>query len=434
MRAVVSGGQTGVDRAAFNAALAAGIPVGGWCPAARGAEDGPISANYPLRETFSTDPAQRTVWNVFDADATLIVAPAAPSGGTLLARETAERYGRPVLEVPPDGPGAERAKAWLETLPADVLLNVAGPRESEAPGIYGTARRVMEAVLGARRERVEPPRRVLVNGGAGCLGGYLIRLPSPGVEVHATQRTTPVTDCPAHQVDLADSRAVQALVQQLRPATIIHTAYGTGDPARDIVDATRNVANAALAYGVRLVHMSTDMVLDGEHAPFAESAEPDPVHEYGRYKAEAERYVRGAIPGAAVIRASLITAFHPPDPRSKWILAGLRDGSGPALFVDELRTPILAEDLARQIWEIARLEEAAAAGVWHLAGPEALSRYALGALVAAAHGMNPAGLRPLRSDTTADPRPRDLRLLTNRADRELPTRARALSEAVIRTP
>ena len=70
---IVSGGQTGVDRAALDAALALGMRCGGWCPAGRWAEDGPIDPRYPLRETPSGDPAQRTEWNVRDSDATLIL-------------------------------------------------------------------------------------------------------------------------------------------------------------------------------------------------------------------------------------------------------------------------------------------------------------------------------------------------------------------------
>ncbi|HUE97242.1 MAG TPA: sugar nucleotide-binding protein, partial [Longimicrobiaceae bacterium] len=154
-----------------------------------------------------------------------------------------------------------------------------------------------------------------------------------------------------------------------------------------------------------------------------------PVHDYGRWKAAAEAYVRNRYPAAAVIRASLITCFDPPDPRTRWVLGGLRGETSVALFTDELRSPILADDLARQIWEIARLDASRRSGVWNLAGPEALSRYALGTLIAAAHGFDPAALVPASSREATEPRPRDLRLLTRRADRELLTRASPLSVA-----
>jgi len=100
------------------------------------------------------------------------------------------------------------------------------------------------------------------------------------------------------------------------------------------------------------------------------------------------------------------------------------------LFVDELRCPIGVEDLAGELWEIAALPEDARGGVWHLVGPEALSRYALGVLVARRHGADADAIVPARSRGVGLPRPRDLRLLTTRADRELRTRPRAISEVL----
>ena len=100
LRKIVSGGQTGVDRAALDWALASGVPCGGWCPLGSWAEDGPIDVRYPLRETPGADPAQRTEWNIRDSDGTLIVTLARRmSGGTLLTAGLARRLanGRPQL-------------------------------------------------------------------------------------------------------------------------------------------------------------------------------------------------------------------------------------------------------------------------------------------------------------------------------------------------
>jgi hypothetical protein len=150
LHTVVSGGQTGVDRAALDAAAAAGLARGGFCPRARAAEDGPIPAAYPLRETPSADPAERTSWNVRDSDATLALTRGAPRGGTALALERARELGRPALRLdlaalaPADA--ARSARAWLRRERVGVL-NVAGPRESEAPGIYAEARALLEEVL-----------------------------------------------------------------------------------------------------------------------------------------------------------------------------------------------------------------------------------------------------------------------------------------------
>ena len=137
---IASGGQTGVDRAALDAAQTLGIVTGGWCPAGRWAEDGPIPARYPLQETESADPAERTRRNVHDSDATLVVAPALLTGGTARTVEVAHRLGRPVYVAAPVPASVDAAVAWIErAVPVGGTLNVAGPRESEAPGLGAVA-------------------------------------------------------------------------------------------------------------------------------------------------------------------------------------------------------------------------------------------------------------------------------------------------------
>jgi hypothetical protein len=128
---IVSGGQTGVDRGALDAALAAGVPAGGWCPRGRLAEDGPLPRRYPLDETVSRDPSERTRLNVRDSNATLILAPAEPREGTAIALAAARKLRRPFLVLDPRRPDApELAARWAIT--HDVAtLNVAGPRSSE---------------------------------------------------------------------------------------------------------------------------------------------------------------------------------------------------------------------------------------------------------------------------------------------------------------
>jgi putative molybdenum carrier protein len=153
---VVSGGQTGADRAGLDAAIAAGLPYGGWCPLGGWAEDLPeppgLLAAYPqLRETPTDSLQQRTAWNVRDSDATLIVWPAGVSSpGSGLTLRLAGELERPVVVADPGDVGAAgAARAWLETLPDGITLNVAGPREGHAPGLYAAARRVLDELLTA---------------------------------------------------------------------------------------------------------------------------------------------------------------------------------------------------------------------------------------------------------------------------------------------
>ncbi|HSR55465.1 MAG TPA: putative molybdenum carrier protein [Alphaproteobacteria bacterium] len=149
---IVSGGQTGVDRAALDAAMAVGLPCGGWCPAGRAAEDGPIDGHYPLGETPQSDPAVRTRLNVSETDATLILTLGEMDAGTRLAKAEAETLGRLVLVLDlsetEDALATRRILDWLRE--ASVRrLNVAGPRESNAPGVYARARTLLETLFSA---------------------------------------------------------------------------------------------------------------------------------------------------------------------------------------------------------------------------------------------------------------------------------------------
>jgi dTDP-4-dehydrorhamnose reductase len=269
---------------------------------------------------------------------------------------------------------------------------------------------------------------VLITGGAGMLGSELIARAPGGVELHATQRTRPVAGAEAHGVELSDHAATAALLRRVRPDLVIHTAYSQAAAMRDVWWATQSLVHACAEVGCGLIHMSSDVVFDGERAPYAETDEPAPVSQYGRFKLWAESFVRAQMPHAAVIRTSLILRPYPADPVFTWMLNAQRCGEPVRLFVDELRCPIVVEDLAKQIWEIAALPPRSRAGIWHLAGPEALSRYSLGVLIGRWHGLELDAIVPAFNRDLSEPRPRDLRLLTTRADRELRTRPRPLSE------
>ncbi|MCI0460311.1 MAG: putative molybdenum carrier protein [Gemmataceae bacterium] len=149
---IVSGGQTGVDRAALDVALERGILCGGWCPLGRRAEDGPLPERYPLTEASSPEYPQRTAMNVRDSDGTLILTRGTPDRGTALTLRLAERYRKPCLSLDlAETPDPGQVRAWVEANGVKVL-NVAGPRESARPGIYEQARAFLSAVLGGAEE------------------------------------------------------------------------------------------------------------------------------------------------------------------------------------------------------------------------------------------------------------------------------------------
>ena len=147
VRQIISGGQTGVDRGALDAAISLGIAHGGWCPAGRLAEDGPIADVYHLMETLSPDYAVRTEQNVVDADATLILCRGEISGGTGLTQQLVQQHDKPCLTVDlgmqPDVADVSR---WLAKHKVAVL-NVAGPRESASPGIGAMAHKFVRQLF-----------------------------------------------------------------------------------------------------------------------------------------------------------------------------------------------------------------------------------------------------------------------------------------------
>jgi hypothetical protein len=144
---IISGGQTGVDRAALDAAIALGLPHGGWCPKGRRAEDGRIPKQYRLRETPSADFSERTEWNVRDSQGTLVLVRGKPQGGTAFTIFQARSHGKPYLVVRVGSRGSlEKIRRWLKANKIRVL-NVAGPRESQQRGIYLQALKVLRMAL-----------------------------------------------------------------------------------------------------------------------------------------------------------------------------------------------------------------------------------------------------------------------------------------------
>lgn len=153
---IVSGGQTGADRAALDTAIALGLPYGGWCPKGGRAEDMPRSPGLLLhydclRETTTIEPKERTELNVRDSNATVIIVNSRGlenSPGTKHTIEAAKKYERPFKVIHADTEDAvEQISVWINGQPNLKVLNVAGPRESEAPGLYSITRALLQQVL-----------------------------------------------------------------------------------------------------------------------------------------------------------------------------------------------------------------------------------------------------------------------------------------------
>ncbi|HXD71487.1 MAG TPA: SDR family oxidoreductase [Gaiellales bacterium] len=255
------------------------------------------------------------------------------------------------------------------------------------------------------------PRRLLVTGGSGHLGGEVVRRArDAGWEAVGTSFRTPG----GVRLDVRDAEAVEALVAELAPACVVHTAYVQDGPdawATNVAGAA-NVAAAAAGRGARLIHLSTDLVFDGRAGPYAEGDAVNPLLEYGRSKAAGERVVAERHPEATLVRTSLIYGGQGLSRHERRILDVVDGRADLAFFTDELRCPVQVSDLADALLALAGV---AHPGPLHLAGADGVSRYELACLVAEANGRETAHLRTTTSAGMQPERPRDCRLDCSRA-------------------
>ncbi len=216
------------------------------------------------------------------------------------------------------------------------------------------------------------------------------------------------------RLDVRAPAEVRALLDLLRPAAVVHTAYVQQGPGawEVAVGGSRAVAEAARAVGARLVHLSTDVVFDGRAGrPYTEDDPVSPISDYGRAKAEAERLVAEADPDAVMVRPSLIYG-GPARPLSKHEHAATDPHA--TFFTDELRCPVQVDDLAAALLELCRSD---VAGPLHVTGPDAVSRWEFAGLVAG---------HPVRGMPAPPSHPLDCRLDSTRARALLATPLRGV--------
>ena len=251
--------------------------------------------------------------------------------------------------------------------------------------------------------------RLLVTGGAGYLGSEVCRQAvHQAWDVVATRHRNPPPYGRSQRLDVRDDAAVDRVFMRHGPDVVVHTPYVLGGPEleRTVVHGSRAVAEAARRCDARLVHLSTDLVFDGEQgAPYDEEAEARPVMDYGAAKLEAERLVAAANPEALLVRASLL--YGKPEPGPQELLAFRDDVE---FYTDEMRCPTIVSELAAALLELARLD---VAGPLHVAAPEAVSRFELARILRAVHGLDPDAVRGTPSPGGA--RARNVALDSSRA-------------------
>jgi dTDP-4-dehydrorhamnose reductase len=268
-------------------------------------------------------------------------------------------------------------------------------------------------------------RTLLITGGSGYLGRHLTVRATEAFQVYTTYRTHP-RQIKAGQplpLNLTQRDDVLRLMTTLSPQAIIHTAAvnpGRGSEAEMMqvnVAGARYIAEAAVAVGARLVHLSSDVVHSGRHAPYDDATPPTPCNEYACSKAAAEAAVTAVDATAAIVRTSLIYGLDEIDHSTAGFVARLQAGQPLVLFSDVVRQPIWVESLAAALLKLVALPWA---GTLNVAGRQALTRAAFGRRMLAWWSIDTRGLLQTgRAADIADTIPLDLRLTVTRAEQLL---------------
>ncbi len=262
--------------------------------------------------------------------------------------------------------------------------------------------------------------RLLITGAGGLLGAYLLReVRDRGAVAWGGPRGGERFGIPLRPIDMTDAGAVAGAFRANRPDAVLHAAalarvgdcWRDPDRARRVnVEATATLARLAGDAGVRFVHVSTDLVFDGEHAPYREGDPTAPVSVYGRTKSDGERAALSA-PRSAVVRVSLLygPSLHGKPSFFDEQVAAFRSGRPATLFRDEWRTPL---DLATAARALLAVTASDFTGLLHVGGPERLSRLEMGLRLAAFLGTNPSPVVPADRESVPGPeaRPRDVSL------------------------
>lgn len=286
---------------------------------------------------------------------------------------------------------------------------------------------------------------VMLTGGAGILGGYLIETAPLKYKITATRHNTiPRGEgCEFLPLDITDASAVRELVGELKPEAVIHTAGAANvdfcqkNPKQghlDNVTGTGNIIEACRKGGIKLVHLSTNAVYRGDSPPYDEQSPMEPVNVYGALKKESDGLVRSSGMGWTIIRPILMYGWSRPWSRKDfvvWLMENLKAGQPVKLVNDVSENPLAAEACARAIWKC--LDEGIT-GEFNLAGKDTVNRYQLGLEVASVFGLDAGLIEPVRNETfkSLAPRPANTSFNTSKMKSVLGIEPQPLDEGLAR--
>jgi dTDP-4-dehydrorhamnose reductase len=287
-------------------------------------------------------------------------------------------------------------------------------------------------------------KKILITGGTGFLGGHLIRQAGGNWDVFTSSRTGPIPMIGVswEEMDLESPESIERTVLQTKPDAVIHAAAMTrvdeceterDRACRTNIEATNQLAGLCSKLNARMVFVSSDMVFDGLKGNYRESDPAHPVNFYGETKCLAEEEVMRNCPNSVCARTALIygapalkgTSF------SDQILRHWTEGKAVHLFTDQYRSPILVQQLACALLELA---ESSFRGILHLGGGERIDRWHFGLELAELKGISQDLILPVKMDelSSGAKRPRDASFDSSLAKSLLRTRLDGFREGLRR--
>ena len=284
-------------------------------------------------------------------------------------------------------------------------------------------------------------KRVLITGASGLLGSKLVKALSGGYEVIPTHNTHPIHP-DSVRMDIVDGKEVARVLSAVKPELVVHAAAETNvdkcETNRELAwsvnaEGTRNISSTCRKIGAKLVYVSTDYVFDGEKGLYSEEDETNPVNYYGVTKLDGERFVRELCEDFVIARTSVLYGWHPNRLNfATWVIDSLESGVSINVAEDHYNSPTLVDNLAEAILRIARKD---AAGVYHVAGSERISRYDFAMRIAEIFGLNRSLIMPVKMKDLkvwVAKRPKDSSLSVDKIRRELEISPSDLNEALKR--
>jgi dTDP-4-dehydrorhamnose reductase len=279
--------------------------------------------------------------------------------------------------------------------------------------------------------------KILVTGANGLLGRKLVSriAVNPEFTCIATLRHKPQLHANRPnlrfvKLDLLHTAEIHNILNEHLPEVIIHTAAMTQadecEQQRDLcnrvnVDAVKSLVEICLRMKIHLIQLSTDFVFDGKHGPYHEDEKPNPVNFYGESKFRAEEIILKTLPGSTIIRTILVYGINQFMSRSNvllWVKKSLEKKEKIRVVDDQIRNPVLVDDLAKGCIAAAILKKA---GIFHLGGREFLTPFRFANLIADYYGLDKTLIIPVNADTFSQPAERPLitGLITSKAEKEL---------------